>query len=143
MPKLPKTITSALVSGGGLASGINADNYAEYGRLRVTANGGTGFLVALRNGEKHGVKYTQSIKQYGAWLAFFKRARIPHQRMERSEFYTVPAEWPHQFTTDSTITEDHEAGGEFERRWFDSINSAPKGLRPSVAAVAPRKLPFM
>lgn len=100
-----------------LASGVNQENYCAFARECFRAKGAA-FLIALANGKSQGVEYHYSAKQWGAWLAFFKRAKIKHSLMLHREWYQVPTEWPHEFTADSTVQQDFELGEEFERRWL-------------------------
>jgi hypothetical protein len=92
---------------------ITAENYLAYAKAF-----GRTFLVALANGKYQGVEYSYSAKQWGAWLAFFKRIGLKHGFMDRREFWQVPAEWPHEFDPLSSIQGDYEAGQAFERRWL-------------------------
>jgi hypothetical protein len=52
-------------------------------------------------------------RQWGAWLSYFLRHRIPAKQMGVLNVYMVPAEWPHLFDVDETITDDHMAGKGF------------------------------
>lgn len=103
-------------------SGIGPDNYTAFAK-ECLALRGTAFLVALNNGKWAGADFHYTAKQWGAWLAFFERAKIPHafmkQRADEQLFYQVPTEWPHEFTTDATVLGDHAAGAEFEQALLD------------------------
>lgn len=102
-----------------LVSGVMAENYRDLGRSFMGSRGGSGFVIATENGKWQGVAYSQTLRQWGAWLAFFRSRKIPHSAMLNREFYTVPAEWPHEFTTDATVQEDHRLGDAFQKKWLN------------------------
>lgn len=102
---------------GELTKRITDGNYKEKSLAYLAAHDGRGFLIALAEGTLRGVEYHQSLEQWGAWLAFFRRNGIKQSFMLQSEVYMVPAEWPHLFTSDSTVLQDHDAGDRFAVRW--------------------------
>lgn len=98
-------------------AGITAENYYAQAKTCLAARG-TGFLIALADGETQGVKYRYSAKQWGAWVMFFSRIGLKHGFMAKRDWYQVPTEWPHEFTLDATVQGDHAIGAEFERRFL-------------------------
>lgn len=111
-----------------LASGVTSESFAKLGSAFVAARGG-GFLIALANGESQGQKYTQTLKPWGAWLAYRKRKKLPLAAMNIARYFTVPAEWPHLFDADTWEPEDNMAGAEFETRWLN-LPRALVGIPP-------------
>jgi hypothetical protein len=97
----------------------NTDDKNYKGRVKAYLAGhdGEGFLIALADGRLRGVEYKRSLPQWGAWLAFFRRNKIKQPYMHHMEVWMVPTEWPHQFTSDSTIMQDHDAGDRFATLW--------------------------
>lgn len=79
----------------------------------MLARGGEGFVIALKDGSIQGFEYKQALRQWGAWLAYFKRMHHKIQLMSQREFYTVPAEWPHLFDVSATVQLDHATGEHF------------------------------
>jgi hypothetical protein len=100
-----------------MAQSINNGNYAKKVKAYLLAHEGQGYLIALADVTLRGVEYTRSLPQWGAWLAFFRRNRIKQPYMLKTEVYMVPAEWPHLFTSDSTVQQDHDAGDRFAAQW--------------------------
>lgn len=98
---------------------ITAENYAEKAKAFITLKGSSA-LVACRSGSCQGVRYEADLKRWGAWLSYFKWLKCKTHFMESREFYTVPADWPHQFDAGMTMEADVEAGeiylGEVRRK---------------------------
>lgn len=118
-----------------LVSGVTPENYYAACKSCFAARG-TAFLVALGNGKHEGVEYSYSAKQWGAWLAFFKRTGIKTAFMLMRDWYQVPTEWPHQFTSDSTVQQDHDAGSEFERRLLSERAAEKEKYARTAAGIA-------
>lgn len=121
-----------------LVRNVTSETYAETGSDFIALNGGNAFVIALSDGKKGEVEYRETLPEWGAWLAFFRRAKIPHAAMLMREYYTVPARWPHEFTSDATVLQDHEAGAAFQRRWLAVLNNAPRDRQGE--PITPRNL---
>lgn len=87
-------------------SGVTSANFAELAAAFIASQGKS--FVISRADNAHGKATPQ---QWAAWHAYFARMKIPALLMERRDFYTVPAEWPHMFDASATIGDDHEAAG--------------------------------
>lgn len=88
---------------------VTPDNYSDCAVDYMTL-AGKGSIVARWSGNCQGVRYEADPKRWGAWLAYFKRKGMKTAFFESRDFYTVPADWPHQFDADVSLSEDTEAG---------------------------------
>lgn len=123
---------------------ITAETYAKAGKAFIGVQG-HGFVVALEAKRIEGDLLPASLRQWGAWRAYFLRKKISHGIMERKGYYTVPAEWPHQFDADASMLDDMEAGQVFERE-FRAQQARERSMadavsRKAAAAAAKREFP--
>lgn len=125
-----------------------AENYLKAAKAFVLAREG-GFLIALAPGKKQGAEFAASVRQWGAWRAYFKT--IGHRQMvrfmdwwgtEKNACLTVPAEWPHLFDAAATVQGDHEAGERFARNHRpERIDIANQARRMATVAAYRSRLP--
>lgn len=119
-----------------LVRNVTGENYGQLGSDFIAVNGGTGFIVALRDGQAQGVEYMQTLRQWGAWYAYFVRIKHKAFAMLKREYYTVPAEWPHLFDATATFLQDVDVGAEFERRYRAKLARESDRYAASVNKVA-------
>lgn len=98
-PKSPSLVTS-----------VNADNYKNLAKPFISAEV---FRMVSR------LPQLGTRRQWGAWLSYFLRHRIPARAMSdptighhaaSGDTMMVPTEWPHMFDANETIQGDHKAG---------------------------------
>lgn len=115
-----------------LVSGVTKDNYASLASAFIGQNEG-GFVIALRPMKKQGEDFSASVKQFGAWHSWLKSLGYQTKLMDDRGYYTVPAEWPHLFSTEATVQVDMRVGEQFEREWraSEAQQRAPKIAIPN------------
>jgi hypothetical protein len=89
--------------------GVTAENYAAYAKPFIAAGLSRMISRLLPSDEEP----NDTRRQWGAWLSYFLRHRIPAKQMGVLNVYMVPAEWPHLFDADETIADDYTAGKRF------------------------------
>ncbi len=99
-----------------LVRNVTRETYAKLGKQFIASNDNTGFVIALRKVRKGDTNHPATVKQWGAWFAYFQSKGISTKFMETRDYYTVPAEWPHQFDADAPVSADYSVGEEFSRR---------------------------
>lgn len=129
---------------------INAETYKKLGGAMIREKGG--FVLGLAEGECQGVKIPQTLRQWGAWRAYFKERDIPtafmdakakataeNKLVKNPHCWTVPTEWPHEFDSEATVQGDHEAGNWFMRNWRPPNPVMADAAQRAITAAAVRK----
>lgn len=98
---------------------MTAENYGTIGRAFIGLKGA--FVVALEETKVQHDIFPATLRQWGAWRAYFRRVKIPTRLMEAKKIYTVPAEWPHMFDAGASMADDFDAGINFERHVADRV----------------------
>jgi hypothetical protein len=104
----------------GLATGVTREIYPERGKAFIGAYAGAQaegipFLIAIETGTREGTQFAPTVREWGAWLAYFERKKINHVAMAHRPYYTVPARWPHLFDAEASIAADMESANAFEQ----------------------------
>jgi hypothetical protein len=94
---------------------INRNTYARLAQEFIKARG-KGFLIASRFIRAKGEAIEKTTDEWGAWLAYFFRLGVKTALMEAKGYYTVPAQWPHEFDKNQTPEEDYEAARHYRER---------------------------
>lgn len=78
---------------------ITAKNYSERAVAFMQANGGEGFIVVQRTCSCKGdtEKRHATPEQWKAWRQYLAKIGYKLTFFDRQDYFTVPAEWPHQF----------------------------------------------
>lgn len=84
---------------------VTAENYAELAKPFIEA-GMSRMICRLPNPP-------DTRRQWGAWLAYFLKHRIPARMMGLIDQIMVPAEWPHMFDARATVQHDNRCGEAF------------------------------
>lgn len=101
---------------GELVSGVTGLNYGQKGAAFVVANPDKATVIVRQNSAKTdeaGNRYEVSaggLRQWGAWRAYLKAKGFNTALMERRDYWTVPAPWPHMFDAEASIAADYVAG---------------------------------
>ena len=106
-------------------TGVTPENYRDLGNAFL-ASGRKPFTIARAQCKvfsEHAevTEIEPTIRQWGAWLAYFLRKRIHQQLMATRDWFTVPAEWPHLFDVEATVIQDHLAGDAFQKHFVPDI----------------------
>lgn len=100
----------------GRVNKITASNYAIIAKRFMIAHADDpdmiGFMIATKNLEIGGVEIEQSLLQWAAWKAYFRKKRIKHSWMQHTDHYMVPAEWPYLFDSDESA---QDAGPRYQQ----------------------------
>lgn len=95
------------------------DSLLTLGKAFMGAQGGKGFVVVRdANVHVHRVApgtFKATPRQWGAWRAWRKSNGLRIRFMDQQGYYTVPAEWPHDFDADWPEHKSHDAAN----RWQD------------------------
>lgn len=97
---------------------MTGQSYATIGKAFIGVRG-KGFVIAKRDipakldGDGEKIKATP--RQWGAWMAYFRRIGYRNHYLLRADYWTVPAEWPHQFDMTATVAEDYAEADDYER----------------------------
>lgn len=100
-------------------TGVTGNNYSEKGKLFIQLNPDKIATIIQRSSSKTDAAgnqlqvTTESLRQWGAWRAYFKKIGRALHHFDRSDYYTVPAAWPHLFDADATVQEDHAIADEY------------------------------
>lgn len=103
----------------GLARGVNKDNLTAKAKAFVEMGSGewqsVGKPSELTNGENR-------MREFGAWVAYFKHLGMPTRWFEEREAITVPARWPHMFDAEREVQTDYAAAGV----WLNQVEAERK-----------------
>lgn len=99
---------------------VTKETYEPKAYAFIMGNGGTGFMIAKRPGVNLNGKYEATLKQFGAWRAYFIKIGKSTAFMDRRPYYMVPAEFPHMFDAQAMVLEDAANGQNFESEFLRS-----------------------
>lgn len=89
------------------SAGITSENYGERARAYIMANGGAGFVIRGRLGER-GADATgkpATEPQWIAWIAYLRGRGVAVRFSARMGLATVPAEWPELFDREAPTSD--------------------------------------
>ena len=108
--------------------GVTKASYSALAKAFIESRGGKGFLIAPKNTVgTGGVQVAKTTDEWGAWLAYFFHHGIATKFMEAHGFYTVPAQWPHEFDINRDPAEDYEQAKEYRNRLHQRIADEQAG----------------
>ncbi len=97
-------------------SGVTPENWGHLASSFITLNGGRGFVI-VRDRIKATSEHPICLRNFGAWMGYFRARRIPCAAIENIGRATVPCAWPHEFDADWGVGNDDQAGDMFESSW--------------------------
>lgn len=127
-----------------LVRNVTAENWQEVGSAFIGAYGGA--IVALADGKAQGVEWTANPRQWGAWRAYMAQRKISVKFMDargkEGKCWTVPAPWPHEFDSDATVQDDHDAANWFMRNYRpERLDLASAAQRAATVAAFRNRMP--
>lgn len=118
-------------------SGVTPENWGHLAASFITLNGGKGAVI-VRDSWKASTQHPITLKQWGAWMNYFRMRRIPYLAVENIGRATVPTAWPHEFDGDWGAGNDEQSGDMFETTWHRRVK-ALKAETPEGKAKAAEK----
>jgi hypothetical protein len=98
----------------GLARNVTKDTLTLKAKVFVEMGSGEWVSVGkpsdLTNGEAR-------VREFGAWIEYFKTLGMPTRWYEERVNITVPARWPHMFDAEREVQTDYAAAGV----WMDQV----------------------
>jgi hypothetical protein len=103
----------------GLARNVTKDTLTLKAKVFVEMGSGEWMSVGkpsdLTNGENR-------MREFGAWVEYFKTLGMPTRWYEERVNITVPARWPHMFDAEREVQTDYAAAGV----WMDQVEMERK-----------------
>jgi hypothetical protein len=138
-----------MVMSASLRTDVNCDNWVYLREQFMDFNGGKGFFLTLKPRWVHGELQRSSIRQWGAWRAWFKSKKISTVWMDavakgagKHGGFSVPAEWPHMFDMQATLVGDHIAGNAFYDHYEPEIEFEQLPVEKRRAVVEAARMAF-
>lgn len=127
-----------------LVRNVTAENWQEVGSAFIGAYGGA--VISLAEGKSQGVEWTANPRQWGAWRSYMAKRRISTKFMDargkEGKCWTVPAPWPHEFDSDASVQDDHDAANWFMRNYRpERMDLASAAKRAATVAAYHSKMP--
>lgn len=127
-----------------LVRNVTAENWQEVGSAFIGAYGGA--VISLAEGKSQGVEWTANPRQWGAWRSYMAKRRISTKFMDargkEGKCWTVPAPWPHDFDSDASVQDDHDAANWFMRNYRpERMDLASAAKRAATVAAYHSKMP--
>lgn len=120
---------------GAPVDGVTAASYPDLAKGYEAGRGGTGFVIAPKQQPLRGGGIAaKTTDEWGAWLAYFVKIGKPTKFMESQGYYTVPAQWPHQFDVNQNPDTDYAEAAAYRKHLHEKI------ARESLHAPIPGKL---
>lgn len=120
---------------GAPVDGVTAASYGALASGYQVGRGGTGFMIAPKQTSLRGGGIAaKTIDEWGAWLAYFVKIGKPIKFMEGQGYYTVPAQWPHQFDVNQNPDTDYAEAAAYRKYLHEKI------AKESLHAPIPGKL---
>lgn len=147
MARAKARVKQILNPAGSQVDGVTAASYAALAKGFMEGKGGVGFIIAPKQTALRGGGFAaKTIDEWGAWLAYFMRLGVKTKFMEDLGYYTVPAQWPHQFDINQNPDTDYAEAAAYRKhlhaRIAQETRSAPspgrlKGIWQDSKAKAP------
>lgn len=127
-----------------LVRNVTAQNWQEIGSAFIGAYGVA--IVSLADGKSQDLEWTANPRQWGAWRAYMARRKISTKFMDargkEGKCWTVPAAWPHEFDSDASVQDDHDAANWFMRNYRpERLDLASAAKRAATVAAYQAKMP--
>lgn len=107
---------------GTAVDGVTSSSYGALAKGYIEGRGGTGFLIApMRKPTRGGGIAEKTTDEWGAWLAYFFKIGHPTKTLEAQGYYTVPAQWPHQFDVNQNPDTDYGEAAAYRKRLHEKI----------------------
>lgn len=102
--------------------------------------------MSLADGKSQDLEWTATPRQWGAWRAYMAKRRISTNFMDargkEGKCWTVPAAWPHEFDSDASVQDDHDAANWFMRNYRpERLDLASAAKRAATVAAHQAKMP--
>ena len=94
--------------------GVSAESYPGMSLAFIRA-AGRGFVI-VGDALQATPSMPLTIREWGAWMAYFLAKRIPHAYVKSKGLASVPARWPHLFDADWRPGNDEHAADIFESK---------------------------
>ena len=120
---------------GAPVDGVTATSYPSLAKGYEEGRGCVGFIIAPKQtAMRHGGLAAKTTDEWGAWLAYFMKIGKATKFMESQGYYTVPAQWPHQFDVNQNPDTDYAEAAAYRKHLHERI------AKESLHAPIPGKL---
>ena len=120
--KAKARVKQTLNPAGAPVDGVTAASYPALAKGYEEGRGSVGFMIAPKTTTtRHGGIAAKTTDEWGAWLAYFIKIGKSTKFMESQGYYTVPAQWPHQFDVNQSPDTDYAEAAAYRKHMHERI----------------------